>query len=96
MLYEVNEEERKRIQTAIEDIFGDKKAIREVKFTGSTISPYNIKTVLLDNGFVEEYYDENSYDYWWSFTHPKYKNAVVNFCAESFELKLYRKDEEDC
>ncbi|MBR1695839.1 MAG: hypothetical protein IJ709_10650 [Selenomonas sp.] len=91
MMYEVNEEERARIQEGIDYLFNDDTASGQVDFTGSSISPYNIKQVLIDNGFTDEIYDR--YHNWWYFKHPELGTAVIDFNAECFALKLY-KDEE--
>jgi len=94
MMYEVNEEERARIQNGIDYLFNDNTASGQVNFTGSSISPYNIKQVLMDNGFEENASDQNSYDNWWYFKHPELGTAVIDFNAECFALKLYKKEEE--
>ena len=59
-----------------------------VDFTGTTISPYNLREALKDNGFEEDAYDCNCKDYWWSFKHPNVGTVTMFFNAESFELTL--------
>lgn len=93
MLYDVSEEERARIKKGIDSLFGE-NAVEQVEFTGSSISPYNVKQVLWDEGFTDEAYDQNGFDNWWYFKHPKRGWVVIDFSAESFALKIYRRDEE--
>jgi len=91
MKYKVSEEERVRIQGGIDYLFNDDTASGQVIFTGSSISPYNVKQVLMDNGFKEVAHDQSGYNNWWYFKHPELGTAVIIFCAESFELKLHKK-----
>lgn len=85
MRYILTEEERNFVQTTLDKFLTD---FEPVHFTGTSISPYNLREVLMDNGFTEDVYDNNSMDYWWYFIHPKYGRVVMFFNAESFELVL--------
>lgn len=85
MRYILTEEERNFVQTALDKFLTD---FEPVNFTGTSISPYNLREVLLDNDFKEDVYDNNSMDYWWYFIHSKYGRVVMYFDAQSFELVL--------
>ena len=85
MRYTLTEEERNFVQTTLDKFLTD---FEPVNFTGTTISPYNLREVLLDNDFKDDVYDNNSMDYWWCFMHPKCGRVVMFFNAESFELVL--------
>ena len=90
MRYTLTEEERNFVQTALDKFLTD---FEPVNFAGTSISPYNLREVLMDNGFTEDVYDNNSMDYWWYFIHSKYGRVVMYFEANSFMLVL-SKDEE--
>ena len=64
----------------------------EANFTGTTISPYNLQTYLISQGFMDEIFDENSTDYWRTFRKEELILEMY-FEAESFELKLYRPED---
>ena len=85
MRYTLTEEERNFVQTALDKFLTD---FEPVNFAGTSISPYNLREVLMDNGFTEDVYDNNSMDYWWYFIHSKYGRVVMYFDAQSFELVL--------
>ena len=85
MRYILTEEERNFVQTTLDKFLTD---FEPVNFTGTSISPYNLREVLLDNDFKEDVYDNNSMDYWWYFIHPKYGRVFIYFDAQSFELVL--------
>lgn len=85
MRYTLIEEERNFVQTTLDKFLTD---FESVNFTGTSISPYNLREVLMDNDFRDDVYDNNSMDYWWYFIHSKYGRVVMFFNAESFELVL--------
>ena len=85
MRYILTEEERNFVQTTLDKFLTD---FEPVNFTGTSISPYNLREVLMDNDFKEDVYDNNSMDYWWYFIHSKYGRVFMFFNAESFELVL--------
>lgn len=85
MRYTLTEEERNFVQTTLDKFLTD---FEPVNFTGTSISPYNLREVLMDNDFKEDVYDNNSMDYWWYFIHSKYGRVIMFFNAESFELVL--------
>ena len=85
MRYTLTEEERNFVQITLDKFLTD---FEPVNFTGTTISPYNLREVLLDNDFRDDVYDNNSMDYWWYFIHSKYGRVVMYFDAQSFELVL--------
>ena len=85
MRYTLTEEERNFVQTTLDKFLTD---FEPVNFTGTSISPYNLREVLMDNDFRDDVYDNNSMDYWWCFIHSKYGRVTMFFNAESFELVL--------
>lgn len=85
MRYTLTEEERNFVQTTLNKFLTD---FEPVNFTGTSISPYNLREVLMDNDFRDDVYDNNSMDYWWYFIHSKYGRVVMYFEANSFELNL--------
>lgn len=85
MRYTLTEEERNFVQTTLDKFLTD---FEPVNFTGTSISPYNLREVLMDNDFKEDVYDNNSMDYWWYFIHSKYGRVIMFFNAESFEFVL--------
>lgn len=85
MRYTLTEEERNFVQTTLDKFLTD---FESVNFTGTSISPCNLREVLMDNDFKEDVYDNNSMDYWWHFIHSKYGRVIMYFNAESFELVL--------
>lgn len=85
MRYTLTEEERNFVQTTLDKFLID---FEPVNFTGTSISPYNLREVLMDNDFKEDVYDNNSMDYWWYFIHSKYGRVIMFFNAESFEFVL--------
>lgn len=92
MKYQTSQKEKEFIKAKIEEFIRTQKP---VNFTGTTISPYNLRFALRDDfGFEEAEFDANSMDYWWSFTRKDIGHVTMSFSAESFELIL-EKDEDE-
>ena len=85
MQYTLTEEEKEMINREIDVFLEDRE---DVDFTGTTISPYNLREVLLARGFEEDYNDCNAMDSWWYLKKEGFGRAVVYFSALSFDLKL--------
>lgn len=85
MKYTLTTEERNFVQTVLDKFLTD---FEPIDFTGTSISPYNLREVLMDNDFRNDVYDNNFMDYWWCFMHPKWGRVTMFFNAESFELVL--------
>lgn len=90
MRYTLTEEERNFVQNALDKFLID---FEPIDFTGTTISPYNLREVLFDSGFKDDIYDNNAMDYWWYFIHSKYGRVVMYFEANSFTLVLSKYEE---
>jgi len=90
MKYTLSTEERNFVQTSLNKFYTD---FEPIDFTGTTISPYNLREVLFDNGFKDDIYDNNAMDYWWYFIHPKYGRVTMYFEANSFMLVLSKYEE---
>ena len=86
MSYVLDDREKIFLDNAIDNFI-----ITEDKLdlTGTSISPYNLRYALHDKGFKEEYFDNNSSDYWIRFSYED-SNFIMYFNAESFELILER------
>ena len=85
MKYSLTEREEQIIQYNIDTLFSGETYI---DMTEVATSPYNIKQMLLINGFIETFIDNNGMDYWWGFSHPKVGSLTMFFNAESFEIIL--------
>lgn len=72
------------------------KTGEEIYFTGTTISPHNLRFMLTNKfGFNENDFESNDMDFWWSFIHKDIGLVTMEFCAYTFELKLYKEDDDD-
>ena len=94
MKYETSKEEKDFIRTQINKFFDN---IVKVDFTGTTVSPYNLRTTLIEFGFIDDEYDNNSNDYWITFRHPDLYflgKFIMYYNAESFELTLEVADDD--
>lgn len=91
MKYEMSKEERLFALKEINKLF---KGETKVDFTGTTISPYNLRTTLIEFGFIDDIYDVNSDDYWITFTHTNLDKLIMYYCANSFELTLEVADDD--
>ena len=83
--YSLSSEETDFVQNSLDKFFID---FEPIDFTGTTISPYNLREMLIENGFKDSDYDNNSMEYWWCFSHFEYGIVTMYFNAESFELVL--------
>lgn len=90
MRYKMTKEEQVFVLRKINELLEGRT--NKVDFTGTTISPYNLRFVLREAGFVEDTFDNNSTDYWWYFKHPKIDRVEMFFNAESFELVLTKEE----
>ena len=85
MKYTLTNDEKNFVQTSLNKFLID---FDPIDLTGTTISPYNLREVLIENGFKDSNYDNNSMEYWWCFSHFEYGIVTMYFNAESFELVL--------
>ena len=85
MRYEMTEDEERFVQGRIDELV---RSGGHADFTGTTISPDNLRTAMRRNGFDELYLDSNAMDNWCRFERADVGVFTMFFNAESFDLIL--------